>query len=113
MNSPPRLVVFPQDYALRSMLEGGGLRLEFAAEAETVDAMLALVALGVGACVLPDRMPDSIIKNHGLKKVRIANPPMRRRVVAIVRGDRHPSVLIKQLLEASRIEGHLGRQQLS
>jgi DNA-binding transcriptional LysR family regulator len=101
MNSPPRLVVFPQDYALRRMLEGGGLQLEFAAEAETVDAMLGLVSSGVGACILPERMPDIIIKDYRLKKVRIANPPMKRRVVAIVRGDRHPSVLIKQLLEAA------------
>ncbi len=101
MNAPPRLVVFPQDHALRRMLEGGGLRLEFAAEVNTVDAMLRLVASGVGACVLPQRMPDNVIKDHRLKKVRIANPPMKRRVVAIVRGDRHPSALIKQLLEAA------------
>lgn len=101
MNGPPRLVGFPQDYALRRMLEGGALQLEFAAEAETVDAMLRLVASGVGACVLPQRMPDNVIKNHRLKKVRIANPPMTRRVVAIVRADRHPSGLIKQLLETA------------
>jgi DNA-binding transcriptional LysR family regulator len=101
MNGPPRLVGFPQDYALRRMLEGGALQLEFAAEAETVDAMLRLVASGVGACVLPQRMPDNVIKDHRLKKVRIANPPMTRRVVAIVRADRHPSGLIKQLLETA------------
>ena len=101
MNGPPRLVGFPQDYALRRMLEGNALQLEFAAEAETVDAMLRLVASGVGACVLPQRMPDNVIKNHRLKKVRIANPPMTRRVVAIVRADRHPSGLIKQLLETA------------
>jgi DNA-binding transcriptional LysR family regulator len=101
MNGPPRLVGFPQDYALRRMLDGGALQLEFAAEAETVDAMLRLVASGVGACVLPERMPDNVIKDHRLKKVRIANPPMTRRVVAIVRADRHPSGLIKQLLETA------------
>jgi DNA-binding transcriptional LysR family regulator len=101
MNAPPRLVVFPQDHALRRMLEGGGLRLEFAAEVDTVDAMLRLVASGVGACVLPQRMPDNVIKDHRLKKVRIANPSMKRRVVAIVRGERHPSGLIKQLLETA------------
>jgi DNA-binding transcriptional LysR family regulator len=101
MNAPTRLVGFPPGYALRRMLEGGGLRLEFAAEAETIDAMLRLVASGVGACVLPQRMPDSVIKDHGLKKVRIANPPMQRRVVAIMREDRPPSGLIKQLLETA------------
>jgi DNA-binding transcriptional LysR family regulator len=97
----PRFVAFPQNYALRKMLEGGGLRPEFAAEAETIDAMLRLVSSGVGACVLPWRMPDGIIKDYGLKKVRIGKPVMRRRVVAIVRGDRHPSGLIKQLLETA------------
>jgi DNA-binding transcriptional LysR family regulator len=101
MNAPPRLVGFPQEYALRRMLDGGGLQCEFAAEAETIDAMLRLVASGVGACVLPQRMPDNVIKDHKLKKVRIANPPLKRRVVAIVRADRHPSDLIKQLLEAA------------
>jgi LysR family transcriptional regulator, transcription activator of glutamate synthase operon len=101
MSAAPRLVSFPQDYALRRMLEGRGLQLEFAAEAETVDAMLRLVASGVGACVLPQRMPDNVIKDHRLKKVRITNPPMKRRVVAIVRADRHPSGLIKQLLDTA------------
>jgi DNA-binding transcriptional LysR family regulator len=97
----PRFVGFPRNYALRKMLDGGGFHPEFAAEAETVDAMLRLVSSGVGTCVLPSRMPDSIIKDYGLKKVRIAKPVMRRRVVAIVRGDKHPTGLIKQLLEAA------------
>jgi DNA-binding transcriptional LysR family regulator len=95
----PKFVGFPRNYALRKMLEGGGLHPEFAAEAETVDAMLQLVSSGVGACVLPSRMPDGIIKDRGLKKVRIAKPVMRRRVVAIFRGDRHPTGLIKELLD--------------
>jgi DNA-binding transcriptional LysR family regulator len=99
--TPPRLVGFPPNYALRKMLEGGGLHLEFAAEAETIDAMLRLVSSGVGACVLPSRMPDGIIRDYGLKKVRIAKPMMRRRVVAIVRANKHPTGLIKQLLETA------------
>jgi DNA-binding transcriptional LysR family regulator len=99
--APLRLVAFPRDHALRRMLENDGLQLEFAAEADTVDAMLGLVASGVGACVLPQRIPDNVIKDHGLKKVQIANPLMKRRVVAIVRGDRDPSGLVKQLLETA------------
>jgi DNA-binding transcriptional LysR family regulator len=97
----PKFVGFPKNYALRKMLEGGGIHLEFAAEAETVDAMLQLVSSGVGTCVLPSRMPDGIIRDRGLKKVRIAKPVMRRRVVAIFRGDRHPTGLIKQLLDTA------------
>ena len=99
--APPRLVGFPPHYALRKMLDGGALRLEFAAEVETVDAMLRLASLGVGACVLPSRMPDDIIRDRKLKKVHILNPPMKRRVVAIVRAGQHPTGLIKQLLETA------------
>ncbi len=50
----PRFVGFPPNYALRKMLEGGGIRPEFAAVAETVDAMLRLVSSGsVPACCPP------------------------------------------------------------
>jgi DNA-binding transcriptional LysR family regulator len=97
----PKFVGFPQHYALRTMLEGGGLHPAFPAEAETVDAMLRLVSSGVGACVLPSRMPDGIIKDYGLRKVRIAKPVMRRRVVAIIRSDKHPTGLIKRLLDTA------------
>jgi DNA-binding transcriptional LysR family regulator len=99
--SVPRLVGFPANYALRRMLERSGIKPDFAAEAETIDAMMRLAASGVGACVLPSRMPDSTIKDYGLKKVRIEKPVMRRRVVAIVRSDRHPAGLIKHLLETA------------
>jgi DNA-binding transcriptional LysR family regulator len=97
----PRLVGFPQNYALRKMLEGVGIHPVFAAEAETVDAMLRLVSSGVGACVLPSRIPDGIIRDYGLKKLRIDKPVMRRRVVAIVCRDRHPAGLVKQLLDTA------------
>jgi hypothetical protein len=49
-------------------------------------------------------MPDHVINGLGLKKVPIANPPMKRRVVAIVRADRHPSGLIKQLVETALLK---------
>jgi DNA-binding transcriptional LysR family regulator len=103
--APPRLVGFPHNYLLRRMLEASEPKLEFAAEADTVDAMLRLVASGVGACVLPSRMPDSIIKDYKLKKICLLRPKIRRRVVAIVRNDRHPSGLIKQLLETAVAKG--------
>jgi LysR family transcriptional regulator, transcription activator of glutamate synthase operon len=99
--APPRLVGFPKNYALRKMLESSGMRPEFAAEAETVDAMLRLIASGVGACVLPSRMPDGIVRDYKLKKVSISKPLMKRRVVAVIRADRHPTGLIKQLLETA------------
>jgi DNA-binding transcriptional LysR family regulator len=99
--TPLRLVGFPEGYALRRMLECGGMRLEFVAEAETVDAMLRLVASGVGPCILPSRMPDNIISDYKLKKIRILKPSMRRRVVAVVRAGRHPTGLIKELLETA------------
>jgi DNA-binding transcriptional LysR family regulator len=106
--APPRLVGFPPHYALRKMLDGSGIKLEFAAEAETIDAMLRLVAAGVGACVLPLRMPDSIVANCGLKKVSISRPTMKRRVAAIIRADRHASGLVNQLLEAATTRAFQG-----
>jgi LysR family cyn operon transcriptional activator len=51
------LVVFPPDYALRRMLNGCGLQFEVAAEVETLDNMLQLVAMVQGQCILPDRLP--------------------------------------------------------
>jgi LysR family transcriptional regulator, transcription activator of glutamate synthase operon len=90
------------------MLDGSGIRAEFAAEAETVDAMLHLVASGLGACVLPLRMPDGIIANHGLKKVSISRPMMKRRVAAIMRADRHAPGLVNQLLETATIKASNG-----
>jgi LysR family transcriptional regulator, transcription activator of glutamate synthase operon len=68
---------------------------------ETVDAMLRLVASRMGACILPSRMPDNIIGNYRLKKIRILRPWMRRRVVAVIRAGRHPTGLIKELLETA------------
>jgi len=106
--APPRLVGFPLHYALRKMLDGSGIKFEFAAEAETIDAMLRLVASGVGACVLPLRMPDSIIANYGLKKVSISRPMMRRRVAAIIRADRHASGLVTQLLDTATARASRG-----
>ena len=109
--TPQRLVGFPQGYALRRMLECGGMRLEFVAEAETIDAMLRLVASRVGACILPSRMPDNIISNCRLKKIRILRPSMTRRVVAVVRAGRHPTGLIKALLETAIATAPQGTDQ--
>jgi len=99
-----RLVAFPAHYALRKMLQTSGLKAEIVAEAETVDAMLRLVSSRVGHCVLPKRIPDSLLVDYGLKKVTIAKPRMRRRVVAIVRDDRKPSSLVEALIEAAKVQ---------
>ena len=48
-----RLVGFPPHYALRRMIQSAGLQPDFAAEAETIDAMLRLVSSGVGDCICP------------------------------------------------------------
>ena len=93
-----KLVGFPSHYALRKMLHNSGLALEFAAEAETIDAMLKLVSSGVGACVLPTRIPDKLLVDYGLKKLRIVRPRMRRRVVAIVRDNRRCAPLVQELV---------------
>ncbi|RZT39383.1 LysR family transcriptional regulator [Cupriavidus agavae] len=93
-----RLVGFPQGYALRRMIESAGLQPTCVTEAETVDAMLKLVSMGVGDCILPCRLPDRLLNDYGLQKVKIAAPLLRRRMVAITHAERHVMPLADTLL---------------
>jgi DNA-binding transcriptional LysR family regulator len=97
-----RLVGFPSHYALRKMIHSAGLQPEFVAEAETIDAMLKLVSSGVGACILPSRIPDKLLADYGLRKVVIRQPVLRRRVVAITLAQRPPLPLVRELLDCAR-----------
>lgn len=97
-----RLVGFPPHYALRKMIHSAGLQPEFVAEAETIDAMLKLVSSGVGACILPSRIPDKLLADYGLRKVVIRQPVLRRRVVAITLAQRPPLPLVRELLDCAR-----------
>ena len=97
----PPLVGFPAPYALRRMLHSSGLEPTFVAEAETVDAMLKLVSSGIGACILPMRMPDKLLAEYDLRKVTIRAPLLRRRVVAIVRSDRTSARLVRDLIDTA------------
>jgi DNA-binding transcriptional LysR family regulator len=96
--SLPKLVGFPSHYALRRMLQTSGLNPEFAAEAETIDAMLKLISSGIGACILPTRIPEKLLVDYGLKKLRIVRPILRRRVIAIVRDQKHCPPLVRDLV---------------
>lgn len=97
-----RLVGFPAHYALRKMIHSAGLQPEFVAEAETIDAMLKLVSSGVGACILPSRIPEKLLADYELRKVAIASPVLRRRVVAITPAQRQPLPLVGELLDCAR-----------
>lgn len=97
-----RLVGFPPHYALRKMIHSASLQPEFVAEAETIDAMLKLVSSGVGACILPSRIPDKLLADYGLRKVVIRQPVLRRRVVAITLAQRPPLPLVRELLDCAR-----------
>lgn len=97
-----RLVGFPSHYALRKMIHSAGLQPEFVAEAETIHAMLKLVSSGVGACILPSRIPDKLLTDYGLRKVAIGSPVLRRRVVAITLAQRQPLPLVGELLACAR-----------
>lgn len=98
----PPLVVFPAGYALRSMLHSRGFNARVAAEVETVDAMLKLVSLTNGQCVLPERIPERLLLEYQLKRVRIREPLMRRRIVAITRRGRPVSGMGALILEIAR-----------
>lgn len=95
---PLRLVGFPPHYALRRMLQSAGLRPEFSAEVETVDAMLELVSSGVGDCILPSRIPDKLLLDYGLRKLRVEHPLLRRLVVVVTRVDTPQAPLMKEFL---------------
>lgn len=97
----PRLVGFPEHYALRRMLHSSGLHPNFVAETETIDSMLKLVSSGMGASILPERIPEQLLKEYQLRKVRILRPSMRRRVVLITRSDRKGLVLIRRLISTA------------
>jgi len=95
----PRLVAFPAHYALGKMVRQGSLKLPIVAEAETVDNLVRLVAAGMGACILPTRMPDKLLQDNDLRKVRIERPLMRRRVVVITRAGKPQSPLVQRLVD--------------
>ncbi|KUE85023.1 LysR family transcriptional regulator [Cupriavidus necator] len=96
------LVAFPEHYALRRMLHRKRLDTNVVAEVDTVDAMLRLVASTGGQCVLPDRVPTQLLENYGLSRVRIINPRLSRRVVAITKRERAQTALIKHMLKIAQ-----------
>jgi DNA-binding transcriptional LysR family regulator len=96
-----KLVVFPPQYALRRMLASSNVEAELVAEADSVDAMLDMVAAGVGCCILPDRIPVRLLVQHRLRKVRICNPVMTRKVVVIVRNDRCDSLVVQSFVDTA------------
>lgn len=98
---PLRLVGFPHGYALRRMLESAGLLPTYVAEAETVDAILKLVSAGVGDCILPCRLPDKLLNEYGLCKLKIRSPLLRRRMVAVTNAARHALPLADTLLASA------------
>lgn len=96
---PLRLVGFPPHYALRRMLQTAGLRPEFSAEVETIDAMLNLVSSGVGDCILPSRIPDKVLVDHGLRKLPIEHPLLRRLVVVVTQVGKPHAPLMNEFLQ--------------
>jgi len=99
--TPLRLVGFPCHYALRRMLQSAGLQTEFSAEAETIDTMLSLVSSGMGACILPSRIPDKFLANFELHKLPISHPLLKRRVVILTQAGRLPPPLLKEFIQCA------------
>jgi LysR family cyn operon transcriptional activator len=98
----PPLVVFPAGYALRRMLHTRAFDAAIAAEVETVDAMLKLVSLTNGQCILPSLIPKKLLGEYQLVGVPIEKPLMRRRIVAITRRGRPLSAMTSLVLEIAR-----------
>jgi DNA-binding transcriptional LysR family regulator len=98
----PPLVVFPPSYALRRMLHTKEFDATVAAEVETVDAMLRLVSLTNGHCILPNRIPAKLLQEYELVMVKIEQPLMRRRIVAVTRRGRPLSAMTSLMLQIAR-----------
>jgi DNA-binding transcriptional LysR family regulator len=98
----PPLVVFPPSYALRRMLHTKEFDATVAAEVETVDAMLKLVSLTNGHCILPSLIPAKVLQEYQLVGIRIERPLMRRRIVAVTRRGRQLSSMTSLLLDIAR-----------
>jgi DNA-binding transcriptional LysR family regulator len=96
------LVVFPSPYSQRRMLELHGLDTHAVAEVETLEAMLKLVSLTSGQCILPDHISPNMLSEHELVAVPISAPLLQRRVIAIHRKGRALSALATLLLEIAQ-----------
>ncbi|WP_341644194.1 LysR family transcriptional regulator [Thauera sp. SDU_THAU2] len=99
--TPLRLIGFPPHYALRRMLQSAGVHAEFVAEAETIDMMLRLVSSGMGACILPSRIPDRFLATFGLHKLPISQPLLKRRVVVLTQAGRLQPPLMKEFVQCA------------
>jgi len=95
-------VVFPAAYALRRMLHTRTFDATVAAEVETVDAMLKLVSLTNGQCILPSLIPKKLLHEYQLVGIPIEQPLMRRRIVAIIRRGRPVSAMTSLVLQIAR-----------
>jgi DNA-binding transcriptional LysR family regulator len=98
----PALVAFPASYALRKMLHTKEFDATVAAEVETVDAMLKLVSMTNGQCILPDLIPEKLLQEYQLVRVKIEHPLMRRRIVAVTRRGRPLSAMTTLMLDIAR-----------
>ncbi|ALL68306.1 Transcriptional regulator [Paraburkholderia caribensis MBA4] len=98
----PPLVVFPPSYALRRMLHSKDFDATVTAEVETVDAMLQLVSLTNGQCVLPALIPARLLQEYRLVRVNIDYPIMKRRIVGVTRRGRPVSSMTALMMEIAR-----------
>ncbi|MFC0697118.1 LysR family transcriptional regulator [Paraburkholderia humisilvae] len=99
--SPP-LVAFPAGYALRKMLHTKEFNATVTAEVETVDAMLKLVSITNGQCILPLLIPEKILQEYQLVRVKIEQPLMRRLIVGLTRRGRPLSAMTSLMLDIAR-----------
>lgn len=101
----PPLITFPENFALRQMLHRAKLDNNVVAEVDTMDAMLRLVACRLGVCVLPDRIPESELRELHLVRQVISNPNLCRRVVCISRQSAPPSLISLAFIEMAKACG--------
>lgn len=80
------LIVPPRPYALRRLLDrtfGAGLKAMI--ESNSVSLSLELAAQGLGLALLPTRLPETLVRAQGLRRLRITGVDLCRPVVLIHR----------------------------
>lgn len=56
---------------------------------------------GIGACIVPTRIPDKLLADYGLRNFAFDATSLRRRVVAITPSGKTPSRLTSALLDCA------------
>lgn len=97
------LIVFPEPSGFRHFLErafsAAGLHAQVKMEIDSVEAMKALLAIGLGAAFLPEAAVQRELEHKQLRRVTVQGLPVLRRHTSLLRReDRSPSAALSRFV---------------